>query len=161
MSTSTNTKVSIGAAHGAGHMLGVVCGLAAASGWVRRRRPPSWSTPASRLTPSRSAWWPASLWRAGQCRPCSRARARLLRSAREQASHRLRHSGRHALGRGQHAHRLRDPRRGPGHRLSAVEHQLLVGLLWGWLLFGELRGAHGKNMAKVLCWEPSPLSAPP
>ena len=35
-----------------------------------------------------------------------------------------RHSGRHAVGSGQHAHRLRHSRRGPGHRLSALEHKL-------------------------------------
>jgi glucose uptake protein GlcU len=50
----------------------------------------------------------------------------------------------------QHAHRLRHPRRRPEHCLPLWNSNSLLGILWGALFFGELRGATGGQRTRVI-----------
>ncbi len=151
MSTSTNTKVSIGAAHGAGHMLGVVCGLAAGV-WLGAAEAPT------KLVNSGVSPYAISLCMVAGVFVARWSVPTMLKGTRSVFSDLA--ANKHLLSSAILAGMLwavantltvfaiRDV--GLAIAFPLWNTNSLVGLLWGWLLFGELRGAHGKNIAKVV-----------
>jgi hypothetical protein len=119
----------------------------------RRRR-----TRGSRGTDQARHAWPLAVprfaWDGSRClrRALDRAdgsqgqRLHIRRPPSEAASHRMGARGRDDLDRGQHAHRLRHPRRGPLGGLSPLEHEQPG---WPPLGLAPVRGASGCRAAAV------------
>lgn len=151
MSTSTNTKASIGAAHGAGHGLGVLCGLAAGV-WLGAAEAPT------KLVNSGVSPYAISLCMVAGVFVARWTVPTMLKGTRSVFADLAANT--HLLGSAILAGMLwavantltvfaiRDV--GLAIAFPLWNTNALVGLFWGWLLFGELRGAHGKNIAKVL-----------
>ncbi len=151
MSTSTNTKVSIGAAHGAGHMLGVLCGLAAGV-WLGAAEAPT------KLVTSGVSPYAISLcmvsgvfvarWTVPTMLKGTRSVFSDLAANKHLLSSAILAGMLWAVANTLTVFAIRDV--GLAIAFPLWNTNALVGLFWGWLLFGELRGTHGKNIAKVV-----------
>ena len=153
MSTGTkaNTKASIGAAHGAGHGLGVLCGLAAGV-WLGAAEAPT------KLVNSGVSPYTISLcmvtgvfvarWTVPTLLKGTRSVFADLRANKHLLSSAILAGMLWAVANTLTVFAIRDV--GLTIAFPLWNTNSLVGIFWGWLLFGELKGAHGKNVAKVV-----------
>ncbi len=151
MSTGANTRPSIGAAHGAGHGLGVLCGLAAGV-WLGAAEAPT------KLVSSGISPYAISLCMVAGVFVARWSVPTLLKGTRSIFADLAENT--HLIGVAILAGMLwavantltvfaiRDV--GLTIAFPLWNTNSLVGIFWGWLLFGELKGAHGKNVAKVV-----------
>jgi glucose uptake protein GlcU len=153
MSTGANTKnkASIGAAHGAGHALGVLCGLAAGV-WLGAAEAPT------KLVNSGVSPYAISLcmvtgvfvarWTVPTLLKGTRSVFADLRENKHLLSSAILAGMLWAVANTLTVFAIRDV--GLTIAFPLWNTNSLVGIFWGWLLFGELKGAHGKNVAKVI-----------
>lgn len=153
MSTGANTKTkaSIGAAHGAGHALGVLCGLAAGV-WLGAAEAPT------KLVNSGVSPYAISLcmvagvfvarWTVPTLLKGTRSVFADLRENKHLLSSAILAGMLWAVANTLTVFAIRDV--GLTIAFPLWNTNSLVGIFWGWLLFGELKGAHGKNVAKVV-----------
>lgn len=149
--TNTNAKASIGAAHGAGHGLGVLCGLAAGV-WLGAAEAPT------KLVNSGVSPYAISLcmvtgvfvarWTVPTLLKGTRSVFADLRENKHLLSSAILAGMLWAVANTLTVFAIRDV--GLTIAFPLWNTNSLVGIFWGWLLFGELRGAHGKNIAKVV-----------
>jgi len=147
----TAKKAGMGAAHGAGHRLGVVCGLAAGV-WLGAAEAPTKLVNQGLSPYAISLCMVAGVFTARWTVPT------LLKGTRSVFADLQ--GNKHLLGSAILAGMLwavantltvfaiRDV--GLTIAFPLWNTNALVGIFWGWLLFGELKGAHGKNIAKVV-----------
>lgn len=151
MTTTARTKQSLGAAHGAGHGLGVLCGLAAGV-WLGAAEAPV------KLVNSGLSPYAISLCMVAGVFTARWTVPTLLKGTRSVFADLA--GNKHLIGSAILAGMLwavantltvfaiRDV--GLTIAFPLWNTNSLVGIFWGWLLFGELKGAHGKNVAKVV-----------
>ena len=149
--TSGGAKASIGAAHGAGHALGVLCGLAAGV-WLGAAEAPT------KLVNSGVSPYAISLcmvtgvfvarWTVPTLLKGTRSVFADLRENKHLLSSAILAGMLWAVANTLTVFAIRDV--GLTIAFPLWNTNSLVGIFWGWLLFGELRGAHGKNVAKVV-----------
>jgi len=151
MGAGEKTKPSIGAAHGAGHGLGVVCGLAAGV-WLGAAEAPT------KLVNSGLSPYAISLCMVAGVFTARWTVPTLLKGTRSVFADLA--GNRHLIGSAILAGMLwavantltvfaiRDV--GLTIAFPLWNTNSLVGIFWGRVLFGELKGAHGKNIAKVV-----------
>ena len=123
-----------------------------AFGWVRRKPPRNWSTAASLPSQFRCAWWPGSLRRDGPSLPCSKEPATCfadLFARKHLIVWAILAGALWAVANTLTVFAIRDV--GLATAFPLWNTNSLIGLLWGVLLFRELRGAGAKNIAKVVC----------
>jgi drug/metabolite transporter (DMT)-like permease len=144
-------KVSIGAAHGAGHALGVLCGLAAGV-WLGAAEAPT------KLVDSGVSPVAISLcmvtgvfvarWTVPTLLKGTRSVFANLKENKHLLSSAILAGMLWAVANTLTVFAIRDV--GLTIAFPLWNTNSLVGIFWGWLLFGELKGAHGKNVAKVV-----------
>ncbi|MGH9607203.1 MAG: GRP family sugar transporter [Terracidiphilus sp.] len=151
MSANAKTKGSIGAAHGAGHGLGVLCGLAAGV-WLGAAEAPT------KLVNSGLSPYAVSLCMVAGVFTARWTVPTLLKGTRSVFADLA--GNKHLIASAILAGMLwavantltvfaiRDV--GLTIAFPLWNTNSLVGIFWGWLLFGELKGAQGKNIAKVV-----------
>lgn len=149
--TSGGAKPSIGAAHGAGHGLGVLCGLAAGV-WLGAAEAPT------KLVNSGVSPFAISLcmvtgvfvarWTVPTMLKGTRSVFADLRENKHLLSSAILAGMLWAVANTLTVFAIRDV--GLTIAFPLWNTNSLVGIFWGWLLFGELRGAHAKNIAKVI-----------
>lgn len=149
--TSGGAKASIGAAHGAGHGLGVLCGLAAGV-WLGAAEAPT------KLVNSGVSPYAISLcmvtgvfvarWTVPTLLKGTRSVFADLRGNKHLLSSAILAGMLWAVANTLTVFAIRDV--GLTIAFPLWNTNSLVGIFWGWLLFGELKGAHGKNIAKVV-----------
>ncbi|HUA97718.1 MAG TPA: GRP family sugar transporter [Terracidiphilus sp.] len=151
MGAEIRTRESIGAAHGAGHGLGVLCGLAAGV-WLGAAEAPT------KLVNSGLSPYAISLCMVAGVFTARWTVPTLLKGTRSVFADLA--GNKHLIGSAILAGMLwavantltvfaiRDV--GLTIAFPLWNTNSLVGILWGRVLFGELKGAHGKNIAKVV-----------
>lgn len=149
--TGSRAKAGIGAAHGAGHALGVLCGLAAGV-WLGAAEAPT------KLVNSGVSPYAISLcmvtgvfvarWTVPTLLKGTRSVFADLRANKHLLSSAILAGMLWSVANTLTVFAIRDV--GLTIAFPLWNTNSLVGIFWGWLLFGELKGARGKNVAKVV-----------
>ena len=144
-------KASIGAAHGAGHALGVLCGLAAGV-WLGAAEAPTKLVDSGVSPVAISLCMVTGVFVARWTVPTLLKGTRSVFADLKENKHLLSSAilagMLWAVANTLTVFAIRDV--GLTIAFPLWNTNSLVGIFWGWLLFGELKGAHGKNVAKVV-----------